>query len=85
MSDSVESNTRDADRERVQKHVNELLDHFDSVQIFTTRHMPAELDGTITCNRGGGNWHSRYGQVREWVVYEEERIRTHARKSEEET
>lgn len=83
MSDAISSNQREEDRDRVQDHVNKLLDHFDTVQIFVSRHMPAELDGTVTCNRGGGHWNARYGQVREWLVYEEERIRLCARRNDE--
>jgi hypothetical protein len=78
MSD-VSSNSRDEDLQRVQRHVDQLGEHFDTVQIFCTRHMPAELDGTVCVNRGAGNWQARFGQVNEWVIYETERIRECAR------
>lgn len=81
MSDNVESNQSSDDKERVQRKVTELLEHFDTVQIFVTRHMPAEMDGTVMCNRGGGSWNARYGQIREWLIYEEQRIRECARKN----
>lgn len=79
MSDSIESNSRENDMALVQQHVDALGEHFDTVQIFCTRHMPAELDGTVCVNRGSGNWQARFGQVSEWVIYEHERIRECAR------
>lgn len=66
---------RKRDVELIDGYIDQLGEHFDTVQIFVTRHMPAELDGTITVNRGAGNWCARYGQVREWLIYEEEKIR----------
>lgn len=71
------------DIERVQAHVNALIEHFDTVQIFVTRHMPAEADGTISINDGKGNWHARHGQVRDWIVGADEIIRMNARRPKE--
>jgi hypothetical protein len=79
MSDNIESNSRESDLALLQKHVEALGEHFDTVQIFCTRHMPAELDGTVAVNRASGNWHARFGQINEWVIYEKERIRECAR------
>lgn len=75
---------KEADKKRVADTVQNLMEHFDTVQIFVTRHMPAEVDGTLCLNRGNGHWCARYGQIREWLVYEDERIKICARKSEEE-
>lgn len=80
MSDDISSNQQADDLTLIQKHVDQLGEHFDTVQVFCTRHMPAELDGTAIANRGTGNWHARFGQVREWVIYEEEWIREYARR-----
>jgi len=75
MSDAYDKNDqRKKDVELVDAFVEKLGEHFDCVQIFCSRHMPAELDGTITINRGAGNWCARFGQVREWVVYQDARI-----------
>lgn len=84
MPDESINQNRDEDTQRLQDHVNQLMEHFDLVQIFASRHEPAKLDGTIACNRGGGNWFSRYGQITEWVRFEDERIRACARKRERE-
>lgn len=83
MSDNISSNQREDDLALVRKHVQQLGEHFESVHIFASRHMPAELDGTVTVNQGLGHWHARYGQIREWLIYEDERARIAARKSED--
>ena len=82
MSDQ-HSNQRDTDMALVQQHVDQLMDHFDSVQVFVTRHMPAEHDGTVSINLGAGNWFTRRGQTREWVLVEDERARMPAREHNE--
>lgn len=74
-----ESNIRKDDVERVKRYVTQLGEHFECVQIFVSRHIPAELDGTISTNQGSGNWFARYGQIREWITYEEQRMREHAK------
>lgn len=75
----ISSNQSNEDMELVKKHVAQLGEFFDTVQIFTSRHMPGDDAGTVTVNRGSGNWCARYGQITEWVKYEDERIRSHAR------
>lgn len=60
--------TKDADMLRLQQHIDQLADHFDSVQIFATRHEAGEKEGTINIQLGAGNWFTRYGQVREWCI-----------------
>lgn len=66
---------RKRDMELIDGYIEKLGEHFDTVQIFVTRHMPAEVDGTVTVNRGSGNWCARFGQISEWVIYEEARIK----------
>lgn len=58
----------DADDAVIKRAMDLLGEHFDSVQVFVTRYMPAEVDGTRNLNIGVGNWFTRYGQVREWLV-----------------
>ena len=70
------------DLDLLKSHATRLAEHFESVQIFCTRHMPSEVDGTITAAWGEGNWFARYGSVREWVVKEEERMRVSVRPTE---
>jgi hypothetical protein len=74
MSDQPQ---RGQDLEMVEKHVQALIEHFDSVQIFVSRYNPNGLDeieseGTTTwIQKGRGNYFSRYGQVKHWLVKEE--------------
>lgn len=69
----------------VRKHAQELGEHFDSCQIFCTRHEEGEHQGTVNIHIGVGNWFTRYGQVAEWFVKQEEFTRITARKDEGET
>ena len=50
----------------------QLGEHFDTVQIFVTRHESGDKGGTLHNEAGVGNWYARYGQVREWVMQQEE-------------
>lgn len=84
MSDEESQKIQTEDRARVHEHLNALSEHFDSVQIFVTRHESGRLDGTIRCELGAGNWFARYGQVKDWVTYTEERTRADVRKEERE-
>lgn len=68
----------------VKKAADELGEMFDSVQIFVSRHESGEHNGTIRINKGTGNWFTRYGQVREWLIREDETSRIGARKDNEE-
>lgn len=74
--------TEDQDMERVQNAINQLSEHFDAVQIFASRHEAEIEDGTISLNLGSGNWFARYGQVRNWIIKQEERDKEVIRKEE---
>lgn len=52
----------------LKKHVEQLGEFFDSVQIFVTRDEMVEQNGTINASLGSGNSFTRYGQVRTWLV-----------------
>jgi len=55
----------------VEKMMQQLSEHFDTVQIFTTRHEEGE---TSVIETGAGNWFARYGHVRKWVDEQEQEI-----------
>lgn len=76
MSDSEQ------DMKRVEEAVRILEEHFDTIQVFATRHEAGEKDGTVNINLGSGNWFARYGQVKEWCVRVEEDTRISRRKDE---
>jgi hypothetical protein len=48
------------------------MEHFDTVQIFATRHVDSET-GTVGAQHGEGNWYARRGQVAEWLVKQDAR------------
>lgn len=53
-----------AGQDILRRHCSQIMEHFDSVQIFVTRTMP---DGTRTIAWGDGNWFARYGQISYWL------------------
>jgi hypothetical protein len=62
----------DNDYNLVKKHTAQLMEHFDTVQIFVTKHEPNA--GTINCQLGMGNWYARYGLIKAWCKREERRF-----------
>lgn len=84
MENEANKNQLVADQDMVKKYAEELSEHFDTVQIFVTRHMPAELDGTRSINVGIGNCYARSGQVREWLVERDESCREDVRQERKE-
>lgn len=74
----------DSEVELVRKAVQQLGDHFETVQVFVSRHDPAILEGTRTINLGAGNWFTRYGQIKDWIIKTDEGIRMDAQKWTEE-
>jgi hypothetical protein len=67
-----------ADIAKVDAALAVLAEHFDTVQVFATRHEAGQEDGTISVQKGLGNWFARYGQVQEWLVTNDERSRLKA-------
>lgn len=63
MSPEVQN---EEDFKRLKKLCEALGEHFDTVQVFATRHDP-EAGGTVHMNCGVGNWFARRGQVMEWL------------------
>lgn len=76
---------QDPDLTRVTQHVDALADHFDTVQIFVSRHEAGAKDGTVNVALGAGNWFARYGQTKEWIVRREEDSRCMARPNDNES
>lgn len=67
----------------VDRHVEQLAEHFESVHVFVNRHDGSRGE-TLCVNRHAGPWFSRYGQIREWILWEEEAVRAAARAKYEE-
>lgn len=65
----------------VDQAVDNLMEHFDSVRIFVTKHDgPSEDTGSYT--RGGGNFYAQVGQVTEWNGMQDQIGREHVKKEE---
>lgn len=52
----------------VKKHAAMLSEHFDTVQIFCSKHDMKNVDGTAGIVWGTGNWFARYGHIKEWMI-----------------
>lgn len=70
----------DPDLARLDRVLAQLSEHFDSIQIIATRHAG---DGTLTFQRGTGNWFSRYGATAEWVDMQRARVLVKAQRETE--
>ena len=68
--------TTDSDKQRealinlINQHIEQLGEHFETVQIFVTI-KDTTGDGTAHVNRGTGNYFARYGQVQLWLAAEQ--------------
>lgn len=70
----------DPDLKKLDDALRTLSEHFDSVHIFATRHEPTTEGGTLSVERGTGHWNARIGQIKEWVIMQDEFVKVHARK-----
>lgn len=79
------SESEEIDLNRIKEAAMVLGEHYDTVQIFVTRHESETEDsgGTMNANYGVGNWFARYGFVRDWCVRQDEQTRIHYRKSDD--
>lgn len=73
----------DADAEMLRQHVNQLGEFFDTVQIFCTRRESFEKSGTSHFALGAGNWFARYGQLRNWILEQNEYTKLKIREDED--
>lgn len=73
----------DEDMKRIRDACEVLSEHYDTVQIFVTRHDAGGVGGTVSATWGSGNWFARHGQVREWLVKDDELVRIKVRRDNE--
>ena len=78
---SAEQN--ELDLKRLHDIAKQLGEHFDTVQIFATRHESGEHDGTLRFHVGVGNWYARFGQVAYWLQIQNQDARNEAKPTEE--
>jgi hypothetical protein len=69
----------------VAKHASELAEQFETVRIFVSWPHADDAHRTMTYDTGRGNWFASYGQIRQWVIAEDEALRKSVRESEDET
>ena len=69
----MDDNQRDKKMELIKNQVRVLMNSFDTVQIFCTKHEGGEDSQTFEYNSGDGNFMARYGQVRAWMIHEDGR------------
>lgn len=69
----------DEELNRVKRAVESLGEHFDSVHIFTTRHDEGQEGGTVNISWSSGNFFTRYGQINDWLITQNERTRKKVR------
>lgn len=67
----------ESDQKIVREAVHKLMEHYDSVRIFVTRHN-GETDETASYESGGGNFFAQLGQINEWKAIQDQYQRNHA-------
>lgn len=84
MTQTDDDDTEGENRHRIIKaHAAQLAEHFDTVQIFCMKHLGDDC-GTENQQFGVGIWHARIGQVKEWVVKQDEISRIEVRRQADE-
>jgi hypothetical protein len=66
-ADKIDYEDGNEDLAKLRNAAAQLMEHFDTVQIFVTRHVDYET-GTIAAQFGDGNWYARRGQIGNWIV-----------------
>lgn len=63
----------------VREYASKLAEHCDSVRIFITKHGDGSADDSISFSEGRGNFYSQIGQVKEWILMQDEYSKCKAR------
>ena len=61
----------DAELAMIKLAVLKLMEHFDTVHIFTTRFVNSD-EGTNGLQFGDGNWYARLGMVKTWLAKQDQ-------------
>lgn len=72
------------DVQLVKDAADRLMEHFDSVRIFVTKH-DGTTDTTIPFTTGAGNFYAQLGQVNEWKATQNEIPREEVRQQEKQS
>lgn len=68
---------KEADEQRVKEAVDLLSEHFDNVQIFCNSYKSGGMTSVFA--KGHGNWFARIGQIRYWLIRDDEDTRMEQR------
>lgn len=74
--------SEDINEEILTKALNQLIEHYDTVQIFATASANDKEGGALGFALGKGSWFARYGQIRSWVVSQENEMGSRLEKPE---
>lgn len=66
-SDEFYKSQKLIEQDAIRKAFEILGEHFDTVQLFLTRHEPVIESGTLEYTQGIGNYYARFGQVQMWI------------------
>ncbi len=62
--------------DRIQEHIDALGEYWDTVQIFCTRvDRDSEGEKTAHAVKGKGNWFAVRGQIKHWLIREDQKAR----------
>lgn len=78
MTEIVEDHADDA----LEKAIELLSEHFDSVQIIATKKDDEDEDTDLLCEHGSGSIYARVGSVRDWLLRQDEYTRQYAKDEE---
>lgn len=70
------------DETLIDKHCDQLIEHFDSVVIFATRYFPKDGMASLL-KRGRGNYYTQSGMVRSWIKRQDAEIHYEAKPDDE--
>ncbi len=71
-------------KKEVDDAASKLAEHVDSVIIFVTKQGDGSSSNTFSCFTGRGNFYAQIGQVREWVIRQNEYVKLEARNQDDE-
>jgi hypothetical protein len=74
-------NEADADNKFVESVTQKLMERFSSVQIFAVKYKPGDGNETVGVSSGNGDWYSRIGYIKEWVIRQDEYIKNNVRQT----
>jgi len=60
---------------KIKQLIKDLEDHVDSIRVFVTKTSDSNADTTSCYTLGKGNFYTQYGQIKEWITFNENKFR----------